>query len=62
MNTQETLRQGNADKKSQPLDEPEQRWPALVALLCIGGLDLALPKSLTVGPRWLPLTYWSLFC
>lgn len=56
MNIQETVRPGSA-KKHQALDEPEQRWPALVALLCIGGLDLALPSSLTVGPRWLPLLF-----
>jgi hypothetical protein len=33
----------------------EPRWPALVALLAIGGLYCALPCSLTVGPNWLVL-------
>ncbi len=33
----------------------EPRWPALLAVLAIGGLYLALPRSLAVGPRWLPL-------
>ena len=33
----------------------EPRWPALVALLAIGGLYCALPYSLTVGPNWLVL-------
>jgi hypothetical protein len=33
----------------------EPRWPALLALLAIGGLYYALPCSLTVGPNWLVL-------
>lgn len=33
----------------------EPRWPALVAALAVGGLYLALPPSLAVGPRWLQL-------
>jgi hypothetical protein len=33
----------------------EPRWPALLAVLAIGGLYLALPRSLAIGPRWLPL-------
>lgn len=35
--------------------EPEPRWPALLAILAVGGLGLALPPSLTMGPRWLLL-------
>ena len=32
----------------------EPRWPALIALLAVGGLHAALPSSLEVGgPRWL---------
>lgn len=31
------------------------RWPAVIALLAIGGLYLALPERLTVGPSWLLL-------
>jgi hypothetical protein len=31
----------------------EPRWPAMVALLAVGGLRLALPESLSVGPGWL---------
>ena len=39
---------------SQPtLDPPEPRWPAIVAVLAVGGLYTALPASLSVGPRWL---------
>jgi len=34
----------------------EPRWPALLALLSLGGLYAALPSSLLVGgPRWLLL-------
>lgn len=35
--------------------ETEPRWPALVALLAVGGLYLALPNSLAIGPPWLVL-------
>lgn len=31
----------------------EPRWPAALALLAIGGLRLALPESLSIGPDWL---------
>lgn len=31
------------------------RWPALLALLSVGGLYLALPDALVIGPRWLLL-------
>src|SRR5882724_1148511 len=41
--------------------DPEPRWPALIAVLAVGGLYAALPASLTVGPRWLfPLVVLSL--
>ena len=33
----------------------EPRWPAGLALLAVGGLRLALPSSLSVGPDWLLL-------
>jgi hypothetical protein len=36
-----------------PLDPPEPRWQAIVAILAVGGLYAALPESLTVAPRWL---------
>lgn len=38
--------------KSAPV-RLEPRWPAVVALLAIGGLRLALPEALSIGPRWL---------
>lgn len=31
----------------------EPRWPAMLALLAVGGLRLALPEPLSVGPSWL---------
>jgi hypothetical protein len=30
-------------------------WPAVVAIFAVGGLSLALPESLTIGPSWLLL-------
>jgi hypothetical protein len=33
----------------------EPRWPAVVALLAVGGLYYAMPSSLTLGPDWLVL-------
>ena len=33
--------------------DPEPRWPALIAVLAVGGLYRALPEALTFGPRWL---------
>jgi uncharacterized membrane protein len=30
----------------------EARWPALLALVAVGVLNLALPPTLTLGPRW----------
>jgi hypothetical protein len=37
----------------EPRDDPEPRWPALIAVLAAAGLYLALPSYLTIGPRWL---------
>jgi hypothetical protein len=31
----------------------EPRWPATLAVLAVGGLRLALPESLSLGPAWL---------
>ena len=33
--------------------DPEPRWPAGIAVMAVGGLYLALPSFLIVGPRWL---------
>ena len=35
--------------------QPEARWPAVLALLAMGGLYLVLPEQLTAGPSWLLL-------
>ena len=35
------------------IDKPEPRWQALLALLAVGGIYLALPQTLVVGPFWL---------
>jgi hypothetical protein len=40
----------DADNK---IDRPEPRWQALLAFLAVGGIYLALPHSLVVGPTWL---------
>jgi hypothetical protein len=37
----------NATKRSEP------RWPAMLALFAVGGLRLAMPEALSVGPDWL---------
>ena len=34
------------------IDRPEPRWQALLALLAVGGIYLALPRALVVGPKW----------
>jgi len=33
--------------------DPEPRWPAVIAVLAVGGLYLALPTDLIFGPSWL---------
>src|SRR5689334_22413679 len=33
--------------------DPEPRWPALITIIGIGGIYMALPSELTIGPRWL---------
>jgi hypothetical protein len=35
------------------LDKPEPRWQALLAALSVGGIYVALPRHLIVGPIWL---------
>ncbi len=39
----------------KPNIKPEPRWPAMLALLAIGGLRFALPEALSWGPDWLLL-------
>jgi hypothetical protein len=38
-----------------PVPRREPRWPAIVAVLSVGGLYWALPESLSPGPGWLAL-------
>ncbi len=38
-----------------PKEDLEPRWPAVLALLAVGGLRFALPSELAVGPEWLVL-------
>ena len=35
------------------VDKPEPRWQALLAMAAVGGVYLALPGDLVVGPTWL---------
>jgi hypothetical protein len=42
----------SAEKNSLP-DDPEPRWPAVVAALAAVGLYSGLPEPLTPGPAWL---------
>jgi hypothetical protein len=41
-------------------DKPEPRWQAVLGLLAGGGIYMALPPALTVGPRWLLLLVISI--
>jgi hypothetical protein len=34
------------------IDKPEPRWQALLAVLAVGGIYLALPRDLIIGPTW----------
>jgi hypothetical protein len=44
-----------ATPPAKPTKRPEPRWPAMIALLAIGGLRFALPEALSWGPDWLLL-------
>ncbi len=35
------------------IDTPEPRWQVVLALLAVGGIYVALPSSLVIGPIWL---------
>src|SRR5262245_40475900 len=49
-NCPETL--SRTKEPAQPHDS-EPRWPAVIAILAVGGLYTALPDALTFCPRWL---------
>ncbi|MEP6810332.1 MAG: hypothetical protein ABI992_08830 [Chthoniobacterales bacterium] len=40
-------------KPATTLDKPEPRWQALLALLAVGGINLALPDWLNLAPKWI---------
>jgi hypothetical protein len=40
---------------AQAVKQLEPRWHSMVALIAVGGLRLALPHELSVGPDWLLL-------
>jgi hypothetical protein len=44
-----------AATSANPTARIEPRWPAMLALLAIGGLRFALPEALSWGPDWLLL-------
>lgn len=46
-------------KDTLPLD-PEPRWPVVLALLAVGGLNAVMPDELSPGPYWLLLVVVSL--
>ena len=41
------------DPQHPHIDKPEPRWQALLAIGAVGGIYLALPRSLIIGPIWL---------
>lgn len=45
------VHQEKSEREADPV-EREPRWPALVALLAVGGLYAALPTHLAVIPEW----------
>lgn len=47
--------QSSAKRVDEPRSGPEPRWPATIALLAIGLLQLALPPSMRIGPAWVPI-------
>ncbi|MEO7167805.1 MAG: hypothetical protein ABI787_05425 [Spartobacteria bacterium] len=42
-----------AKSRDRKVDKPEPRWQALLALLAVVGTTFALPRWLSVGPRWM---------
>jgi hypothetical protein len=41
-------------RTKEPVEQydSEPRWPAVIAILAVGGLYAALPDALTLGPNW----------
>ena len=42
-----------SDSQHTHIDKPEPRWQALLGFLAVGGIYIALPRDLIVGPVWL---------
>jgi hypothetical protein len=53
MSEPKTIDYETANVDLHQVDPPEPRWPAIVAILAVALLYLALPASLSVGPRWM---------
>src|ERR1017187_9747338 len=47
------------DGKKPRRTNSEPRWPAILALLAVGGLNAVLPEPLSFGPYWLLLAVVS---
>ena len=45
---------------TNPCPNAEARWPAVLALFAIVGLRVALPRSLSASPAWVPLVVVTL--
>jgi hypothetical protein len=55
-NDTELMKQdATTEKKAEQGARSEPRWPAIIAILAVGGLHLAMPGSLILGPPWLLL-------
>jgi hypothetical protein len=44
-----------------PIINPEPRWPAMCALLAVGGTFLALPSNIVPGLNWIPIAIIAVF-
>ena len=51
--------QTSAKSAAKPTTPAQPAWPAALAVLAVGGLYMALPESLTMGPSWLLLAVVS---
>jgi hypothetical protein len=49
------MTQTHAKPQAKQTTAAQPVWPAVVAVLAVGGLHLALPEPLTFGPSWLLL-------
>src|ERR1700688_221680 len=52
---QHPMTQTHAKPQLKQTSAAQPVWPAVVAVLAVGGLHLALPEPLTFGPSWLLL-------